>query len=501
MAFIPPNPNGSATSANSSPVVIASDQGAVAVSVASVPSHAVTNAGVFATQVDGAALTALQLIDDTVFTDDTSTHSTGSTKGQGIMAVANPTDAAVDANDIGMVAMTLARAVKSDITTIAGTAPTTAGFIDVKGADGNVFVRQATASNLNMTEASAASILTSVQLIDDTVFVDDTATHSTGSTKVIGIGAVATPTDTAVNANDIGMVAMTNNREQYVSLRDISGAAAVTGSGTATGALRVELPTNGTGVVGLNAGTNAIGKLAANSGVDIGDVDITSVIAGTGATNIGKAEDAGHTTGDTGVMALGVRADAGATGNPTTLATTSLDYIPLATDANNRLYTNVAGDLAHDAADSTSSPVKVGAQARTTNPTAVADADRVNFIADKLGKQVVVGSIRDLKANQITTITSSTAETTVVTAVASTFMDVYGVIVVNSSATASNISFKDSTGGTTRFNVYVPAGETRGFMLPESGAVAQTTVNNNWTATSSASVASIIITMLTVKNT
>lgn len=34
---------------------------------------------------------------------------------------------------------------------------------------------------------------------------------------------------------------------------------------------------------------------------------VTSVVAGTGATNLGKAEDAGHTSGDTGVMALGVQ--------------------------------------------------------------------------------------------------------------------------------------------------------------------------------------------------
>lgn len=59
----------------------------------------------------------------------------------------------------------------------------------------------------------------------------------------------------------------------------------------------------------LPAGTNAIGKLAANSGVDIGDVDVLSIIPGTGATNQGKAEDAGHTTGDTGVAILGVRKD------------------------------------------------------------------------------------------------------------------------------------------------------------------------------------------------
>jgi hypothetical protein len=71
--------------------------------------------------------------------------------------------------------------------------------------------------------------------------------------------------------------------------------------------------TNGVQVnAALPAGTNAIGKLAANSGVDIGDVDITSIVPGTGATNLGKAEDAPHSTGDVGVMALAVRNDAGA---------------------------------------------------------------------------------------------------------------------------------------------------------------------------------------------
>jgi len=82
----------------------------------------VDNGGTFAVQVDGSALTALQLIDDVVYVDDTATHSTGTTKGVGMMAVANPTDAAIDANDIGMLAMTLARALKIDLTTVAGTA-------------------------------------------------------------------------------------------------------------------------------------------------------------------------------------------------------------------------------------------------------------------------------------------------------------------------------------------------------------------------------------------
>lgn len=74
-------------------------------------------------------------------------------------------------------------------------------------------------------------------------------------------------------------------------------------------------------------------NLAANSGVDIGDVDVTSVIPGTGATNLGKAEDVAHTTGDVGVMALGVRQDSLAA-----LAGTTGDYSPLSVNASGALY-------------------------------------------------------------------------------------------------------------------------------------------------------------------
>ena len=50
----------------------------------------------------------------TEYTDDTSTHSSGSTAGGVIMAAATPTDAAVTANDIGTVAMSLDRRLHVD---------------------------------------------------------------------------------------------------------------------------------------------------------------------------------------------------------------------------------------------------------------------------------------------------------------------------------------------------------------------------------------------------
>lgn len=215
-----------------------------------------------------------------------------------------------------------------------------------------------------------------------------------------------------------------------------------------------------------------------------------------------KAEDAAHGSGDSGIMALGVRKDTAAA-----TAGADGDYQPPIFDASGKLWVNAgtvtasnAGDVAHDAADS-GNPVKVGGQARTTNPTAVADGDRTNFIADKTGKQIVVQSIRDLKGVQKTTITSSTSETTIVTAAgASVFADLYGLIIANTSATACNVTIKDATSGTTRAIIAVPAGDTRGFMVSESGAVPQATANNNWTATCSASVSSIEITAMYVKN-
>lgn len=79
------------------------------VSLASVPSHAVTNAGTFAVQVDGSALTALQLIDDPVIADDAAfTPGTTKVNMAGFEADETSTDS-VDEGDAGAARMTLDR--------------------------------------------------------------------------------------------------------------------------------------------------------------------------------------------------------------------------------------------------------------------------------------------------------------------------------------------------------------------------------------------------------
>lgn len=216
-----------------------------------------------------------------------------------------------------------------------------------------------------------------------------------------------------------------------------------------------------------------------------------ATISATGAISVNNAQLAGAT----------VSVNNGTTDGGTqrvTLSSDSTGQVKLAAGTNS--IGAVTGPTASGSA-LTVPPLTIGGLAKTANPTAVADGQVVNAAFDKLGKQVVVGSIRDLKANPVTTITASTAETTIVAQVASTFLDMYGIIISNISATAVNVAIKDATAGTTRFNFAIPAGDTRGFMLPEGGAVKQSAVNNNWTATVSASVTSIIITALVVANT
>ena len=106
-----------------------------------------------------------------------------------------------------------------------------------------------------------------------------------------GSGVVTALTQRTCLATDVALPAGTNllgktGIDQTTpgttnAVAPISGQAGVAGGSGVVGATtqRVVLATD----VALPAGTNAIGKLAANSGVDIGDVDVTSV-AGTVTT-------------------------------------------------------------------------------------------------------------------------------------------------------------------------------------------------------------------------
>lgn len=158
----------------------------------------------------------------------------------------------------------------------------------------------------------------------------------------------------------------------------IVGQAGLQGASGAVSAntLRVTLATD----VALPTGANTIGSIASIT---------TSVTPGTGASNLGKAEDAGHTTGDVGVMALAVSNEAN------TARAADGDYLPLATDTEGNL--RVVGNRDHDAVDA-GEPVKVGVKTTDYEPDAsaepsgnkgeVAAADRSDLAANRFGELI-----------------------------------------------------------------------------------------------------------------
>lgn len=76
----------------------------------------------------------------------------------------------------------------------------------------------------------------------------------------------------------------------------VAGASVATGHGTASGAVRVELPTDGTGVVGLAAGTALVGKVSAS-------LETSTIYNGTTALTPKFAKIAAASNGDNTLVA------------------------------------------------------------------------------------------------------------------------------------------------------------------------------------------------------
>lgn len=255
--------------------------------------------------------------------DDGDAFVAGTTSGTPAFGVYESTPSTVTDGDVASVGITSKRAMKVSIETPLGQSVAD----DTNDA---IKVVNATAANFNCTEVNSGSIKTSVELLDNAVDGNylNVNFNIAGTDVVGGAGAVT---------SGVQRVTLASDDPAVVSLAAIK--VAIEDTDPADVVLQAET-TKVIGTVNLATASNAIGKLAANSGIDIGDVDVTSIVPGTAATNLGKAEDAAHTSGDVGVLALGVRKAAtgphsGADG----------DYEPLQTDANGHLKVNVIDAL------------------------------------------------------------------------------------------------------------------------------------------------------------
>ena len=301
MAYKKSNANGQATMANSEPVVLASDQSAIPVTVSGVATAAnqttiighVDGIEGLLTTIDadtGSILTAVQLLDDSVVVLGTATYTEATSSGLAIGAVRRDADTTLvnTTNEWGPLQMDANGRLKVEIFT-----------------GGETFA---------VLDTNSAAQLTALQLIDN---------------AVSGAG---------------------------FNITQFNGEAIDVGAGTEAAAIRVTLPTNGTGIL---AGVTTVTTVS------------TVTAMGAGTTGPMKAEDAAHATGDQGFAVWTVRQD--------TLATTAAngDYVPFSSDSIGALYTRDTASLVDDAAftPATSRVIPIGLQADETATDSVDEGD------------------------------------------------------------------------------------------------------------------------------
>lgn len=163
-----------------------------------VDSHAVTNAGTFATQIDGAALTALQLIDDTVTILGTDTYTEATSKGLAIGAVRRDADTTLvgTTNEFGPLQMDANGRLKVEVFS-GETLPTSniAGETHIGEVGGKTVMK-------TITMTATATVLASADIIADTQQMDAAFRVSDG-TGVLQSLTVFDPDDNTAFAFDV----------------------------------------------------------------------------------------------------------------------------------------------------------------------------------------------------------------------------------------------------------------------------------------------------------
>jgi hypothetical protein len=186
-----------------------------------------------------------------------------------------------DGTNVATVKAASTAAVATDTAVVVAISPN--NTVPVSGS-GNFTVTQATAASLNAT------------------VVQGTATNlKTQAENYQGGTAVGSGNPLQVTLANTGANATAVKVDGSAVTQPISYS--ITGSGTATGALRVEVANNGTGVIGLNAGSNLVGKV----GIDQTTPGTTNAVVDTPVTSGGLS----IVTGSVGGTATAIKASAG----------------------------------------------------------------------------------------------------------------------------------------------------------------------------------------------
>lgn len=248
------------------------------------------------------------------------------------------------------------------------------------------------------------------------------------------------------------------------------------------GRLKVELPTGSSGLTDTELRATAV------------PVSQVSGVSWSTSASIVSVSDIFSTTATSNVVNPDNRVkvelpNTTITGITNTVATANVDSSGVQYSGSNPMPTYLVagsgnstvtvGDLAADAADTGSAPVKIGGIARQANPTAVAAGDRVSATFDDLGRQVMRPmQVRDLILTAYVSVTNGT-ETTLRAAVAGSKLDLIFLKASNNSDAAVSVDIRAVTAGNIVDTLHIPANGTAGYTLPVPWPQDET--GNNWT--------------------
>lgn len=267
-------------------------------------------------------------------------------------------------------------------------------------------------------------------------------------------------TGTSIATDDAGA----GGHVQIIKLAVSSDGSATLIPADGTAGLKVDLGADND--VTLNAGSNAIGKLAANSGVDIGDVDVTSSALPAGASTSAKQDTViGHLDGVEGILTT-IDGDTGTLAAAVTSNKVQVDVISAPTlTVNSHAVTNagtfaVQGTAVGTVADDSTTPgapVMIGGKAVETDgtdPTSVSAEDDVAIARTDRTRRLLVSTVHPRLFSVSADYASAQTNASVKAAPGAGLSLYITDIQLSNGATAGNITLLDGSGGTVLYEVY-----------------------------------------------
>lgn len=339
-----------------------------------------TNDAVRVNVVAGGGSGGTSATDDAAFTP-------ASGSGTPIMGFADETSPdAVDEGDVGVVRMTLQRALHVNLRDADGSEVSVGGGTQYDEDTAHVSGDKVTLAGVVRADTAASLAGTDG---DRTIPIVD----ASGRLWVNASGAAVPVTD---NGGDLSIDDGGN------SITVDNAALSVTGGGAEASALRVTIADDSTGLLSVDDGGSSLTVDNAALSVTGGGVEASAL----------RVTIASDSTGLVSVDDGGSSLTVDATNLDIRDLTSASDSVAVLQATASSLNAQVVGAVAHDAADS-GNPIKVGhkAIAHGSNPTAVAANDRTDWYANRHGIPFVIGGHPNIITREITISDATGAQT------------------------------------------------------------------------------------------